>query len=75
MTAPVLSLGLGQKFYLGKSFAFRLDLRGIAYDGPDVLTGPDLNARTSEASASDFSKSLQFGTLLSAGLVYLLPSF
>jgi len=75
MTAPVLSVGLGQKFYFGSSFAFRFDLREIAYNGPDVLSGPDLNSRTSEASASEFNKKLQFGTLLSAGIVYLLPSF
>ncbi len=74
-TAPVVSLGFGQKFYLGNSFAIRFDLRGIAYNGPDVLSGPDLNTRTSEASASEFDKKLQFGTLLSAGIVYLLPSF
>lgn len=74
-TAPVLSLGIGQKFYLGSSFAIRFDLRGIAYNGPDVLTGPDLNAATSVVSASQFTTKIQFGTLLSAGVVYILPSF
>lgn len=74
-TAPVASVGLGQKFYFGSSFAFRFDLRGILYNGPDVLSGPDLNLRTSEASASEFSNKLQFGTLLSAGVVFLLPKF
>ena len=74
MTAPVLSLGIGQKFYLGKSFAFRLDLRGLAYSGPDILSTP-LDQKTSQVSASQFDKKIQFGTLLSAGLVYLLPSF
>lgn len=75
MTAPVVSIGLGQKFYFGSSFAFRFDLRGLAYNGPDVLTGPDLNTARSEVSASQFTNKIQFGTLLSAGVVYLLPSF
>ncbi len=74
-TAPVVSIGIGQKFYFGSSFAFRFDLRGIAYNGPDVLSGPDLNTKTSEVSASQFSNKLQFGTLLSAGVVFLLPKF
>lgn len=74
-TVPVASLGLGQKFYLGHSIALRLDLRGLVYNGPDVLSGPNLDTKTSEVSASAFSSKLQFGTLLSAGVVYLLPSF
>jgi outer membrane beta-barrel protein len=73
-TAPVASLGLGQKFYLGNSFALRFDLRGVAYSGPDILSIP-LDSKTSEVSASQFDKKLQFGTLLSAGIVYILPSF
>jgi outer membrane beta-barrel protein len=71
---PVLSIGIGQKFYLSSKFAFRFDLRALAYQGPDVLS-LNLSGRTSEVPTSEFEKKLQFGSLLSAGVIYLFPSF
>ncbi len=73
-TVPVLSIGIGQKFYFGRSFALRFDLRGVAYSGPDPISR-NLTTATSVQSASTFDSKLQFGTLLSAGAVYLLPGF
>ncbi len=73
-TFPVASLGIGQKFYLGRQFAIRFDMRGVVYNGPDVVSR-NLSAVTSVQPASTFDSKLQFGTLLSIGAVYLLPSF
>ena len=71
---PVLSLGIGQKFYLNRSFAFRFDLRALAYQGPDV-TSRNRSAVTSTESASLYEKTLQFGSHISAGVIYLFPGF
>ncbi|RYZ73901.1 MAG: outer membrane beta-barrel domain-containing protein [Proteobacteria bacterium] len=71
---PALSLGIGQKFYLSSKFAFRFDLRALAYQGPDVVS-ISLSNRTSEAPSADFEKKLLFGSLISASLIYLFPSF
>lgn len=73
-TAPVGSIGIGQKFYFGPNFAFRFDLRGLLYNGPDVLS-QNLSGVSSVQSSSIFQKKLQTATILSAGIVYLLPSF
>ena len=70
---PVVSAGLGQKFYLSQSFALRFDLRMLMYQGPDGLSR-DLSSATTTASASTFSDKLQFSSLLSLGAVYLLPA-
>ncbi len=73
-SVPVVSLGIGQKFYFGRNFALRVDLRGVVYNGPDPVS-KNLSSFTSVQPASTFDTKLQFGTLLSAGAVYLLPSF
>ena len=71
---PVASAGIGQKFYLGRQFALRFDMRGVIYSGPDVVSR-NLSAVTTVQPASTFDSKLQIGTLLSVGAVYLLPSF
>jgi outer membrane beta-barrel protein len=73
-SCPAVSVGLGQKFYFNNQFALRLDLRLIAYNGPDVLS-KNLQNATGTASSSEFSNKLQFSTLLTLGGVYLLPEF
>lgn len=73
-TVPVVNLGIGQKFYFGRSFALRFDLRGLIYSGPDPLSR-SLKSETGEVSASRFDSKLIFSPLLSAGVVYLLPNF
>jgi outer membrane beta-barrel protein len=72
---PVLNFGLGQKFYFNPNFALRMDLRVLIYQGPNLLSGPKttlLNAR-GETSASAFEERLFVGSLLSVGLVWLIP--
>jgi outer membrane beta-barrel protein len=71
---PVVSAGLGQKFYLTPSFGLRFDLRFLAYQGPDALS-TDLSQKTDVQPSSAFSEKLQFGSLLSFGAVYLFPAF
>lgn len=74
-TFPVVSVGLGQKFYFNPNFALRFDLRVLMYNGPDPFGAPKttlLNA-TSERSASEFSGRLHIGSLLSVGAIWLVP--
>lgn len=71
---PMVSAGLGQKFYISHSFALRFDLRFYAYQGPDVLTR-SLSATTTVQPNSAFDEKLQFGSMLSLGAVYLFPGF
>lgn len=68
------SIGIGQKFYFGRSFALRFDMRALAYSGPDPISR-NLSLVTSEQPASSFDSKLQLQTLLSVSGVYLLPSF
>jgi outer membrane beta-barrel protein len=68
---PVVSVGLGQKFYFSNNWALRFDLREMVYQGPDVLSQP-LDQKHSVQSSSYFSQTIQFGTLLSIGASYAL---
>jgi outer membrane beta-barrel protein len=67
---PLLSLGIGQKFYFNKHWCIRADLRALFYQGPDVLSKPLYNKK-SEQSASYFDEKFQVGTLLQFGAGYL----
>ena len=69
---PVVSAGIGQKFYLTDKIALRFDLRFLAYSGPDILSRR-LDAVTSVQSASTFSNKLYFSGLLTVGAIFLLP--
>lgn len=69
---PVLSVGMGQKFYLSNSFAFRFDLRLLTYQGPDYA-GKSLRSETSPVPASEFGTKIRYSTVLSAGVTYLFP--
>lgn len=71
---PILSLGIGEKLYFSPDFALRLDLRFMAYQGPDVLSKP-LDTATGPRPASEFSQKLNYVSLLSVGFVYLFPAF
>lgn len=70
---PILSLGVGEKLYFSPQFALRLDLRFMAYQGPDVLSKP-LDTATGPRPASEFSQKLNYVSLLSVGFVYLFPA-
>lgn len=71
---PVLAVGLGQKFYFSPSWAFRFDLRGLIYQGPDP-TSIRLDNKTSVQPSSSFSQKLFIEGLLNFGVSYLLPGF
>lgn len=71
-TKPVVSVGIGQKFYVTPKIALRVDLRVLAYQGPDILSRP-LDARTSVQSASLFEEKINFMNLVSFGAIFLLP--
>ena len=68
---PAADLGLGQKLYFTRNFALRLDLRFLAYQGPDVLSR-NLNQVTQVQSTSSFDQKIIFSGLLSVGAVILL---
>ncbi len=67
---PTLDVGLGQKFYFTPSSALRFDLRFNFYQGPDVV-GSTIPATGGTVSASNFTKRLFIGSLLSVSYVYL----
>jgi outer membrane beta-barrel protein len=75
-------VGLGQKFYMGSHAALRLDLRLLAYQGPDptsdscrLNTGtaatPECRTR-GERSSSDLDTRVYYHTLLNVAAVFLL---
>ncbi len=72
-TFPVLSAGLGQKFYLNSQLALRFDLRALFYQGPDILSR-NLGKVSSEQSTSGFSRRLIVGSILSVGAIWLIPN-
>jgi outer membrane beta-barrel protein len=69
MTA--LSGGLGQKFYISRSWALRFDLRVMLFQGPDVVSR-DLKNQTTQKSPSYFDQTLVIHSVLNAGMVFLL---
>jgi len=72
---PTFSVGLGQKFYFTPNFGIRFDLRVLMYQGPDVLSGNKLilaNAN-SEVSSDRFNKRLFISSILTAGVIWLIP--
>lgn len=67
---PMVDVGLGQKFYFSPNSALRFDLRFNFYQGPDVISAT-IPATGDTVSASNFTKRLFIGSLLSASYVYL----
>ncbi len=67
-------VGMGQKFYLSKNLAIRMDLLGLTYSGPDPTSATTLNPNfvSSPVSSSSLKESLFFRTFFHFGLVYLL---
>lgn len=68
---PVLTLGLGQKFYFSKKMALRVDLRSIMYNGPNVVDHTNYNNRGAEVPPAEFGKTLTLSNVLTAGLEVL----
>ncbi len=75
-TFPGISVGIGQKFYFNKHFAFRTDLKGFFYNGPDILKSADPNERlrnqVSPVETDFFEETLLFRMLFSASLIILI---
>jgi outer membrane beta-barrel protein len=69
---PVVSVGVGQKFYLTKAFALRFDLRFLMYQGPDPVSRA-LDQKTAVQPANYFEDKMNFSTLVSFGAIFLLP--
>jgi outer membrane beta-barrel protein len=72
-TQPALNFGFGQKFYFTPNIAFRYDLTGSVFQGPDP-TQPNQGNLSSgpKLGSSDFEQTLYFRSLLTAGIVFLL---
>ena len=69
---PVLSFGIGQKYYVSKKLAVRLDLRSIIFNGPNVTdptagTTAYKNANR-ELKGSEFSSILTLNNVIFGGL-------
>lgn len=73
-TNAALDFGLGQKYYLGRDFALRLDLLVLLYQGPDLLSpSVNLSGANASVSASSFPKKTYIDTMFTLGGVYLIP--
>ena len=58
--APALNLGIGQKFYFGKRWGFRVDLGLLAYEGVNYF-------RASDGGASPLADTIEPGTVHCSG--------
>ncbi len=72
---PVVSLGLGQKFYFTKKLALRLDLRSIMFNGPNVvdpknLTGTQYRDANRELAGSEFNSILTLSNVIFGGIEF-----
>lgn len=69
---PAIAPGLGQKFYLGKHFALRFDMRLFMHQAPIPFLDNALKPGTDPVPSFDrFEERLTFTTMLDAGLTYL----
>ncbi len=71
---PLVTVGLGQKFYFNDKMSFRFDLRLLAYQGPDP-TSIRLDNKFEPQPSSAFSNRVFIEGFLTAGLSYALPVF
>ncbi len=73
-TVPVVSLGIGQKFYFTNNFSLRADLRFLFYQGPNILSARlDQSSIHSVQPNSYFSNKFFADGLMSVGVDYMLP--
>lgn len=70
-TYPGIALGLGQKFYFNKQWAFRFDLRLFANQAPIPFKKDGLKPTDPVPSLSSFDERLTYTTTLDVGLSYL----
>jgi outer membrane beta-barrel protein len=68
-----VTAGIGQRFFLTPQISIRLDLRGLLFQGPDILSRK-LYSSTGPEPAASFGKKLNFNIFLGFGMAWLLPS-
>lgn len=69
---PAAAVGLGQKFFFGKHWALRFDLRLYTHQGPiPFLGGGRMHENQPRPSFDEFKERVMFATNLDAGLSYL----
>jgi outer membrane beta-barrel protein len=67
----VINLGLGQNFYFSKSFAIRVDIRWLIFQGPNPAS-QKLPPGGSAPSADSFDKKIFFNTQMGLSGVFIL---
>ncbi len=78
LVAPMINLGVGQRFYFTKSIAFRLDLLLSSFYGPDITstsgTANSLDNTTPQPDVDSgaFSKKILFDTQINFGITLLI---
>jgi outer membrane beta-barrel protein len=76
--APLINMGVGQRFYFTKNIAFRLDLLLSSFYGPDITSTAgtanslDNSAPAAKVDASAFDKKMFFDTQINFGITLLL---
>lgn len=68
---PAVAVGLGQKFYFNKNWAFKFDLRLYANQGPIPFLAGKMTVGTPRPSLDEFAERVIFTTNLDMGLSYL----
>lgn len=68
---PTFAPGLGQKFYFGKHFALRLDLRLFMGQAPIPFLKGHIVSTDPKPSYSDFDERMTYTTVLDTGLSWL----
>jgi outer membrane beta-barrel protein len=68
------TFGLGQKYYFGKSWGIRVDLKGLMYNGPDYtsIDNGGGNTDVDDPTISDFDKEFTARFLILVGAEFLL---
>ncbi len=69
---PGINLGLGQKFYFGKSFALRFDFKIQYQQGPNPFLASGLRTTDPIPDPSAFGDKFTLGTILDFGFTFLL---
>lgn len=68
---PAVVLGIGEKFYLNKSWALRFDMRLYTSQAPIPFKANALKSTDPKPTADQFDERITFTTTLDAGLSYI----
>lgn len=73
---PMATLGFGQKMFISKNVAIRIDLVARLYNGPDITSGEDdittnLTTGNTRADIKDFDTALQTDLSVLTGLSFI----